>query len=99
MVPIITFLPPRETYIGPSTIVRLELLNAEASRLNEQVWEDDRRVGKSLKYLQKAAKEENTWGLGGAPGGGGAGMGLGMEEDLMEGFGGVGSRKTYDDNF
>ncbi|KAL7409676.1 hypothetical protein BDY24DRAFT_402605 [Mrakia frigida] len=103
-VPIVTFLPPSERYVGPETIHRLELLNQQASDLNDRVWHEDRRVGKSVKYLQKAAKEESSWGggAGGAMGGGGGGV---MDEDLMESFGvgsgtgGGGSRKTYDDNF
>lgn len=54
-VPMVTFLPPAERYVGPEIIERLRVLNEDAARVNDQAWEEDRRVGKSIKYLQKVS--------------------------------------------
>jgi hypothetical protein len=51
----VTFLPPAERYVGPEMIERLRVLNEDAARVNDRAWNEDRRVGMTVKYLQKVS--------------------------------------------
>lgn len=92
--PTLTFHPPTSTLpLSAELLPKLDALTRHAAAQATALWSKDREVGKSEKYLVKAAKEEREWALSGGGGGGGGVGGLGgifglgggmVEEDLMD---------------